>query len=190
MIHSSYKSHSRSQVGFTLLELLVVFSIITILSATGLAAYVEFSQAQIFNTNVLVVQTMLYTAKLRAQSQVIQSAAAATYCSSPHTLKSFGVEICGGGTCNDTTKTSYALYALCSNGTRALIESKKLPANMYFENASTNKFPQFSILSGVVALVNTAGKDSIVISDGDWCQQIEINELGTINRRDKSKIPC
>src|SRR5258708_37050931 len=56
--------------GFTLIELIVVFSIMAILAVAGLAAFVDFSRQQTINTVAQDVKTMVFSARSRAASQV------------------------------------------------------------------------------------------------------------------------
>ena len=59
-----------SEKGFTLLELIVVFSIIAILSTIGLASFVNYSKAQILQGSANDIISTLNTAKSKAASQI------------------------------------------------------------------------------------------------------------------------
>ena len=56
--------------GFTLIELMVVFSILAVLSTIGVAAFVSFSRTQTLNAAASDIKSMLNLAKSRAYSQV------------------------------------------------------------------------------------------------------------------------
>lgn len=73
---SHFKSHifGISQRGFTLIELIIVFSIMTILSSLGFAAFVTYSHSAQVDTNMKDFKTMLYTARSRALSQIRDNA--------------------------------------------------------------------------------------------------------------------
>ena len=56
--------------GFTLLELIVVFSIIAILSTIGVASYTSYARQQLLQGAVNDLSAVLNTAKSKASSQV------------------------------------------------------------------------------------------------------------------------
>ena len=71
MLHKKFFS---TQAGFTLIELIVVFSIITLLSAIGIASFVTYSRSQNVDTSMKDFKSMLFTARSRALSQLRDSA--------------------------------------------------------------------------------------------------------------------
>jgi prepilin-type N-terminal cleavage/methylation domain-containing protein len=64
------KKKTNSPRGFTLIELIVVFSVIAILSTAGLAAFVSYSRQQTINTTTQEIKTAIFNARSRAGSQV------------------------------------------------------------------------------------------------------------------------
>src|SRR5579872_5583919 len=58
------------QWGFTLIELIVVFSVMVILSSIGIASFVVYSHSQAVDTNMKEFKTMLFTARSNALSQL------------------------------------------------------------------------------------------------------------------------
>src|SRR3989344_5954196 len=91
-------SKSKDGAGFTLIELIVVFSIFSILSALGLASFVTYSRAQAVTTERNNLIQTLNVAKSRAQSQVKPSTCT--------TLVGYSVVL-------DTANERYTLNALC-----------------------------------------------------------------------------
>ena len=64
--------------GFTLIEMLVVFSLLFIFSTVGIVSYVQFTNIQSLDASTAEFSTMLNTARMRAVSQVVP--AVATIC--------------------------------------------------------------------------------------------------------------
>src|SRR5438552_2940773 len=60
----------RTNKGFTLVELIIVLAVLGILSASGLAAFVDYSRKSAIAAATSDVAITLQTAKSRAQSQV------------------------------------------------------------------------------------------------------------------------
>ncbi|MBI1919208.1 prepilin-type N-terminal cleavage/methylation domain-containing protein [Candidatus Microgenomates bacterium] len=123
--------------GFTLIELIVVVSILTVLSTLGIAAFINYSRTQALNEAVSDVATMLQTAKK--------------------------VVICPGGCPAGAAAYDYALNAVCA-GNDELIEEKILPSGICFGLcASIRSFSEesffFPVLTGgaVVAVDGISG---------------------------------
>src|SRR5689334_17105374 len=102
------------QAGFTLIELIVVFSIITILSSVGIAGFVTFSHSQTVDTYMKEFKTTLLTARSRALSQLRDQACFSSGFSSQ------GYELQG-----------YQVVACCSFGTLCLNQTCHNSANSY-----------------------------------------------------------
>lgn len=69
----------KSGAGFTLIEIIVVFSIISVVSSIGIASFVTYSKTQAFNSVVSDFTNTLSLAKSRAQSQVKPSSCSGTF---------------------------------------------------------------------------------------------------------------
>src|SRR5260221_9581049 len=92
-VHSSqFTVHSKER-GFTLIELIIVFSVTAILSMIGIASFVAFSQSQNMTNAILDLKTMLLTARSNALSQVKPSVCGVQQ------LQGFQVNVCCSGGC-------------------------------------------------------------------------------------------
>jgi len=104
-----------SHPGFTLIELIIVFSIMVILSAIGIASYVSYSHSAGIDTNMKEFKTMLFTARSRALSQLRDSSCIAS--GATYELKGYQVVLCCSFSkcfsevCN-STQNSYELQAV------------------------------------------------------------------------------
>lgn len=154
--------HDKRSLGFTLIEIIIVFSVLAIVSVTGIAAFLNYSRSQTLNTAVSDVTTMLNVAKSRAISQkIVDSDTGNSWCSS----SSFGgykLVLCrltddlGAVTtnpdCKNTNSDDYELQIVCSGASPTnAISSKKLPTKIIFPTSppSTLSF-LFKALKGVV----------------------------------------
>ena len=154
--------------GFTLIELIVVFSVIAIISTIGVAAFVGYSRTQTLNQAAIDLSTTLSTAKSRASSQIKPPA----QCTSLMTLNGYSVTI------NIPAKT-YSLNVVCS-GTTFVLTTTTLPTGISFNLASgtpptttTNVF--FAILTSAVS-----GTGNIVLSGYSQTKTITVDSLGVI----------
>lgn len=163
---------SNSKKGFTLLELLVVFVIIAIISTVSLAAFVSYNKIQTVKSAAFDVISLLQDAKSRTQSQVKPSIVA---CNS-NTLDGYEVRICGltGSLCN--TQNTYELYVRCGNLTSKL-STKTLPTNVAFDSATTTSTQYiFKVLSGGVD-----GAGSIGITGYGNTLKVTVTQQGAIS---------
>ena len=138
--------HLTNKKGFTLIELVVAFSIMAALSTIGIVAFGDYSRAQTLQqaTNNLI--TTLNTAKAKAAAQVKPDD-----CINPiKTLNGYTVAL---------TANSYQLQAIC-NGLAETVSTTPLPHVVSIDSASTMTVT-FSVLTGVVT-----GSGNIII-DGE-----------------------
>lgn len=147
--------------GFTLIELIVVFSVLAVLSTVGIASFASYSRAQVLQqaTNDLV--NTLNTAKVRAASQTKPS-----QCLSESVLQGYSVTI------NIAART-YSLNVICSGITTSL-STTTLPVNVSF-NSATGVPPTtatniiYPVLTGGVS-----GAGNIVLSSYNQTKTITI----------------
>ena len=145
--------------GFTLIELVVVFSIIGILSVLGIAGFNEYNQVQTLQTATNDVATMLNLAKSRALSQVKLN----SICIPTRPLRGYRVLLLG--------TNIYRLRIHCGGSVRTILE-KRLPRNITFGAAGTFFFP---VLKGGVT---TSGQ--VVLSGYGQTRCIAVSEVGMI----------
>ncbi len=150
--------------GFTLLELIIVFSVISILSTIGIVSFVNYSRAQSLQTAAASLASTLNLAKSSASSQVKPN-----QCSN-EALSGYRVDI--------LSDTTYSLSAVCL-GTY-LIQTITLPdnGNIKFNLASgqtTTTFVFFPVITSGVQ-----GGGNIVLTGHDQTKTITVNPQGII----------
>lgn len=165
---SNFKLHISNLRGFTLIELIVVFSVIAVLSTIGVASFVSYSRAQTLQQATNDFITVLNTAKARASAQVKPSPT----CISTSALQGYSVTV------NIVART-YSLNVICS-GTTTAISTSTLPTNVSFNSAAgipptTTTNVRFSVLTGGVT-----GTGNVVLSSYGATKTVTINSVGGI----------
>lgn len=160
--------------GFTLIELVVAFSVIAFLSTVGIASFVNYSRSQALVVSAKDLVNALNLAKSRSLSQVL----APSQCPG-QSLIGYEVRLCGfsGATC--LSEGDYELNIACSGNIFSPVETKKLSVGISFdENQTTTTSFLFPILTGGV---NMGGGDgTIVLSGYGQTRTIMVNSSGVI----------
>ncbi len=140
-----------TQRGFTLIELVVVFTIMAILSTLAIASFVSYGRSQSLEKNAQDVYTTLITARSKAQTQVKPSG-----CTDSDTLAGYRVDF--------TDIRDYSLRALC--GEKAvLISANHLSSDTRFANVTTFTFQVLTGTTqndGVIVVQNTTGGKKMI----------------------------
>lgn len=172
-IHNSSLIPDNLHRGFTLLELLIVFSIIAFLSTLGIISFISYNRYQQLNTVVAQFVTTLNIAKSRTASQVVKHEFSA--CGS-ETIQGYKVSVLAGGA---NGINSYKLVLMCTNNMQYDIgDTTTLPTNIYFSNSPPPSSDiLFHVLSGIVD-----GAGAVQIQD-TWGNKkvVDISSLGNIS---------
>lgn len=176
-----------NQFGFTLIEIIVVFTIIAVISLIGVAAFVSYGRMATLQSASSELSSMFLTAKSRANSQVKPASTQIPQCNSQNVLNGYKVVLCPTATSNIIcdTKNSYILGVvcgssscsdpLCSNIIPQKIQETILPQDITFDSGTTSTSFFFSVISGGVG---GAGK---IILDGYGNQKtITVDSTGGI----------
>ncbi|MCL5439270.1 MAG: prepilin-type N-terminal cleavage/methylation domain-containing protein [Patescibacteria group bacterium] len=156
---------SKENYGFTLIELIIVFSVIAILSIIGIAAFASYSRTQALNAGVLDVVTMLNLARSRASSQVKPKNCEVTSLS----LNGYEFTI--------VNNTTYRVSANCGVNQPFTVETKPLPKGVTFADSSLGSSVLFYVISGGVnhSLTITINESGIAKKD------IVIDSIGSVS---------
>ncbi|OGM05200.1 hypothetical protein A2125_01710 [Candidatus Woesebacteria bacterium GWB1_43_5] len=150
--------------GYTLVEILVSITIISIVFGAGYVAFREFARRQ-----TLVSAVRGFTADLRvAQSQALAGKKPEKpECDLPYELTGYNFEI--------TSSSSYKVEAKCTGGT-VLIKNSNVPAEVSVSAGTANPI-LFKILGGGT---NVVGVSTITLSAYGQSQQITVGTGGII----------
>ena len=150
--------------GFTLIELIVVFSVMAVLSVVGIASFASYSRSQVLQQATTDLVNTLNTAKVRAASQIKPSI---LQCNNG-ILESYKVVI------NDPSANKYTLYAVCSGSSVGAITTT-LPLNVSF-NSAVVKSITYPVLTGGVN-----GSGDVVLSSYAQTKTVKISLVGGIS---------
>lgn len=145
--------------GFTLIELIVVFSISAMLGAIGIASYASYNDSQAFESDTLGVITMLNTAKSHALSK-----AKPPQCANM-TLQGYQVTL--------SSSRVYTLSALCGGNTYVMT-TKNLSAKSTFAVTSAPK-----VEYNTTGAIRTSSVITIV--NNGRTKTIRVNTAGTVS---------
>ena len=149
-----------SQNGFTLIELVVVFAVIGIMSALGIASLASYGNKQSLETAALNVADMVNLARARSLSQVKPSECGT------NTLTGYQIDI-------TIAANQYALSVQCTNS--YTLVSEKLPANISFASSSATTV-LFPLLTG-----GSSSYNQIIINGYGANKIININNTGNVS---------
>lgn len=173
-----------NQSGFTLIEIIVVFSIIAILSVIGVASFVNYSRVQTVEGAAADLSSYFVVAKSRSSAQV-KPTSQAPLCDDTKVLNGYKVIICQTSTsdvlCSDSN--SYVLAVVCSDPTVSSspsnpsykIDSRVLPKNVTFSPAPTTTTIFFPLISSGVQ-----GPGIVSVSGYGYTKTITVNSVGGI----------
>ncbi len=165
---SNFKFQISNLRGFTLIELIVVFSVIAVLSTIGVASFVSYSRAQTLKQATNDFITVLNTAKSRASAQVKPS----SQCLSSRVLQGYSVTV-------NISGRAYSLNIICS-GVTTVLSTLTLPTGVTFNSATatpptTTTNIVFSVLTGGVT-----GTGDVVLNAYGATKTVTINSVGGI----------
>jgi prepilin-type N-terminal cleavage/methylation domain-containing protein len=159
--------------GFTLLELIIVFSVIAMVSTVGIAAFVNYSRTQALQTSYLDLLNTLNVAKSYSISQIKPSSCGINL------LQGYRVAI-------DTFNNKYSLYTECQ-GYEQLIKSSFLSKDKsiaFNSTLTTNSSILFPILSNDIS--NCANSCTITINGYGNQRAIVVSSTGLITGSEAS----
>lgn len=160
--------------GFTLIELIIVFTVLSMLSVVGIASFVDYTRSQTLVNDSNNIITVLGRARSDAQSQVKKDGD----CINNATLSGFIITFSKlGGT--------YALGRICSdNPIPHTIVSYTLSKNVSFDSNTDIVTVFYPVLTGQIVLNSdttlTSGKIILDLSPTLAKRQITIEKSGII----------
>lgn len=160
--------------GFTLIELIVAFSVMAFLSTVGIASFVSYSRNQALTVSTKDLVNTLNLAKSRSLSQVLTP----SQCPG-QSLMGYEVRLCGFSTSSCLSEGAYELNIACSGNIFSTVETKKLSVGISFDkNTTTTTSFLFPILTGGVK--KNVGDGTIVLSGYGQTKTITVSSSGVI----------
>lgn len=149
--------------GFTLLELIIVFTVIATLSTIGIASFVDYSKSQSLQSATLNLASTLNLAKSNASSQIKPS-----QCSGA--LSGYQVDV--------LSNTTYSLSVICPE--THLIQTTMLPNNGNIRfNLDSGQTTTTSVFFPIITS-GVQGAGNIVLTAYGKTKTITIDNVGNI----------
>lgn len=148
--------------GFTLIELIIVFSVIAILSTVGIASFVSYSRAQTLQTAASDFTSVLNVAKSRALAQIKPGECTG------QSLSGYQVDI--------RSNTVYDLGVVCSGNYYRLM-TQTLPSNLSF--SLTGQTTTISVFFPIISS-GVRGAGTIILTGYGKTKTIVIDNSGNI----------
>lgn len=161
-----------SAIGFTLIEIVVVMSVLMVLMTTTFVGFNQYTRTQRLNSDADNLRTNLNETKSNALSGYIYQ------CSNTQTLYGYKLNI--------DTSSSYSLYEICKDNTtgvnqapRQLTNKKFTLSSGAFDSTSTpvNTSVTFIAITGIP---ETASTITFKINSGTNSRTITVNPTGII----------
>jgi prepilin-type N-terminal cleavage/methylation domain-containing protein len=154
--------------GFTLIELMVVFSLMALVSGIGFVSFSSYNQKQIVNQAAQDIKLIFDNAKFNALSSVKVSSSCKN-----STLVGYKIVLCSKASCLGSVADSYEIDVMCSD-VDSLLYSKKLPQNVTIDEASTCEVVKYNTLSNFVE----GGPCEIIVTGYNISNTIQIDSGG------------
>lgn len=140
----SIENFKHSSLGFSLIELMVAFSLMALIAGIGFASFSNYNQKQTVTQASQDVKLVFDNAKFNAISSV-----KSTSCANSN-LVGYKVVVCSKATCLVPT-ANYEIDTMCSYpDPDSLLYSKKLPQNVTVKSSSTCTIVKYNTLSNFV----------------------------------------
>lgn len=158
-----HKVKFKFQSGFTLIEMIVVFAVITILSTIAIVSFVNYNKSQILQVGVSELQSAFNLARSRAVSQTKPSQC------DQQILNGYKIVL-------NVSQNTYDMYAVCSDTFEYKIGvTSKLPKNVVFSPDPTSTSFFFPI---IVSGVQTPG--TIYLTAYEVTRTITVDSTGNL----------
>ncbi len=188
-------SHAKHERGFTLIELIIVFSVMVILSLVGIASFVSYSRSQQVDTAMKEFKTTLFTARSRALSQLRDTTCFANgFTGQGYELEGYQVvaccsfsSLCLSAQCNTNTNT-YELQAVYGNSdgsgriTQTCLGKKIQDPGVTIDTSSKTKATYFffSSVTGAVTTNASGATPQIGITGYGFTKIATVSATGVI----------
>ena len=159
--------------GFTIIELLVVFTIIALTAGIGFVSLASYSRSQALTQAAANIKQSIDTARFNALSNVKTSSCIQ--------LVSYSVRFCANSNpaCAGALNTKgYEIVENCASQS-FVISTKELPSNFFFTSSSTCENVTFNATTAVASTKSTSGSCLLFIKGYESSpMQITINSQG------------
>lgn len=167
----SFRLGSTANSGFTILELLIVFTLGIFIAGFGLVAFSAYGRSQSLTNAAAQTKLLIQEARFSAQSSVrpVKTPDGSTIDCGTSELVGYRVQLL-------TVKNKIESYLVCGNQTSFLMKELKFPTNISFDSATTCS----QILFDAISTQATGANCNIVIQGYGSKRQLSVDGVGGI----------
>jgi len=174
-----------SSKGFTIIELLVVFSVISIIAGVGFATFSSYSDSQSLTDSIRKLQTLVEDGKNSSLSGVIPKVTVAgAPISCINSVSEYRVGICDApGNCN-TGGVDYELVLVCGIQ-QYVLKTGNFPSEVSYGQTTVESCQTISFrsLTGEVVLDPAGNTCDIEIGNGESTRSFTVDSSGNLNEQ-------
>ncbi len=179
------KRLSCSSKGFTIIELLVVFSVISIIAGVGFATFSSYSDSQSLTDSIRRLQTLVEDGKNSALSGVIpKSTASGAVISCATSVSEYRIGICESAPDCNSGGVDYELVLVCGIQ-EYVLKTGNFSSDVSYgqSSASSCRSISFRSLTGEVVLDPAGNVCEIEIGNGDSTRNFTVDASGNLNEQ-------
>lgn len=171
---SSIYQTTKSGAGFTLIETLVVISVITALSAVGLGSFLSYNRTQSLQQAAQDLKTTIERARANSLARIKPTGTG--QCTTSESLYSYRID-----TCTNCATYTYKMAVVCGSGAPRTIDilTKKLSSTMSITSTSCSSLA-FNVLSNIVVCNSGSLPATIVLSGYNDTRTITVDIGGNV----------
>ena len=158
--------------GFTLVEILVVFVLMAIVSGLGFASFSDYNKKQTLVQSAKNFKEAIDFAKFSAISSVKPPS-----CPDASFLNGYKVVVCAKATCKGTGAPDYEIDMIC-NGVDTPVQTKTFPKGITLDASTTCSVISFNTISGSL----TGGSCSITLKGFSKQSVLNIDSIGNVSQ--------
>lgn len=180
------KRLSCSSKGFTIIELLVVFSVISIIAGVGFATFSSYSDSQSLTDSIRKLQTLVEDGKNSALSGVIPKlTASGDVINCGGSVSEYRVGICETAINCNSSGVDYELVLVCGVNEEYVLKTGNFPSDVSYGQSSVSSCRSISFrsLTGEVVLDPAGNTCEVEIGNGNSTRNFTVDASGNLNEQ-------
>lgn len=165
--------------GFTIVELLVVFSIITIIAGVGFASFASYNDSQKLTESTRLLKGMIEDARQSSISQVLPKETEEGLINCSNAIEGYRVNLCASDLVCSDNENDYEMELLCGI-TQNLVKKRTFHMNVEFDSATCDSII-YQSLTGEVRFIPAQNTDcQITLTNGKSTRTVTVDRAGNV----------